>query len=177
MNESYSAIKYEVRPQAGNISVDIYGTVNQITGIDLQPAESSPSGVAKDSIPSFYSNLAEILLDYLDNDVPFDNAAVFHQFPFSEGRMTHFQRQCYAVILHVPFGYTITYGAVAWAVGNPQASRAVGGAMRANPFPLVIPCHRVVGETGLGGFMGSRANLTLDVKQELLSLESMEIGT
>ena len=177
MNNHQNLIRYPVRPQNGGVSVDIYGTTSKITGIDLQPAESSQSAPDTGVIPDFYRDLSSILLNYLENDIAFDNAAVFHQFPFSEAGMTNFQRRCYAVILHVPFGYTITYGAVAWAIGNPQASRAVGGAMRANSFPLVIPCHRVVGETSLGGFMGSRANLTLDVKQELLNLESIEIET
>ncbi|GAB2852138.1 methylated-DNA--[protein]-cysteine S-methyltransferase [Actinocorallia aurea] len=66
----------------------------------------------------------------------------------------------------VPYGQVISYGALAARAGSPEAARAVGAAMGANPLPVVVPCHRVVGGAGLGGFGGGR-----ETKEALLSLE------
>ncbi len=68
----------------------------------------------------------------------------------------------------VPYGKTASYGAIARRVGRPRSARAVGRVMAANPLPLVIPCHRIVGYGGsLTGFGGGLA-----LKKELLRLES-----
>lgn len=78
-----------------------------------------------------------------------------------------FHRQVLEILAAcVPFGETMTYGELAEMVGRPRAARAVGGAMAANPAPIFIPCHRVVGAQGLGGFGPG-----LEVKRRLLSLE------
>ncbi len=66
----------------------------------------------------------------------------------------------------LPFGKTTTYGALAEASGHPKAARAVGRVMNANPFPLVIPCHRVLASNGPGGFA-----LGLQMKENLLTFE------
>lgn len=79
-----------------------------------------------------------------------------------------FFRRALDACARVPYGATTTYRALADELGNPKASRAVGGAMASNPIPIVIPCHRVVGSTGsLTGFGGG-----LDQKQRLLALEA-----
>jgi methylated-DNA-[protein]-cysteine S-methyltransferase len=52
----------------------------------------------------------------------------------------------------VPSGSVVSYADLAHMVGSPRAARAVGGAMAGNPLPIFIPCHRVVGRKGLGGF-------------------------
>ncbi|HZY70316.1 MAG TPA: methylated-DNA--[protein]-cysteine S-methyltransferase [Thermoplasmata archaeon] len=67
---------------------------------------------------------------------------------------SEFDRHIYAALLKVPAGRTITYGDLAKSAGYaPTAARAVGGAMARNPIPIIIPCHRVVGDAGgLTGF-------------------------
>lgn len=81
---------------------------------------------------------------------------------------TPFQRAVWRQVQEIPYGGTISYGELARRVGNPKASRAVGSANGANPIPIVIPCHRVIGADGkLGGFGGG-----LPVKQALLELET-----
>ncbi|WP_049564169.1 methylated-DNA--[protein]-cysteine S-methyltransferase [Streptomyces sp. SBT349] len=69
----------------------------------------------------------------------------------------------------VPFGSVVGYGALAGRVGDPDAARAVGAAMGANPLPVVVPCHRVVAsDGGIGGFSGG-----LETKRTLLALEGV----
>jgi methylated-DNA-[protein]-cysteine S-methyltransferase len=81
---------------------------------------------------------------------------------------TSFQRAVWRQLQDIPYGGTISYGELARRVGNPKASRAVGSANGANPLPIVIPCHRVIGADGkLGGFGGG-----LPIKQALLELEA-----
>jgi len=68
---------------------------------------------------------------------------------------TLFQRGVWEAVAAVPFGQIASYGQIARTVGRPNASRAVGAANGANPLPIVVPCHRIVGSTGtLTGFRG-----------------------
>lgn len=83
--------------------------------------------------------------------------------------MTPFQKNVIASCRQIPPGKTLTYGQLADAVGSPGAARAVGSVMRTNRFPIVVPCHRVVGAKGLGGFSASRGVKT---KRMLLELEN-----
>ncbi len=73
---------------------------------------------------------------------------------------TDFQRAVWSAVGDVPFGATVSYGEVAAAVCRPRAVRAVGAAQAANPIPIVIPCHRVIGcdgaLTGYGGGLGTK---------------------
>jgi O-6-methylguanine DNA methyltransferase len=83
-------------------------------------------------------------------------------------RGTPFQRRVWAEVAGVPYGATTTYGEIAARLDRPRAVRAVGAANGANPLPLFVPCHRVVGADGaLRGYGGG-----LPVKAELLRLES-----
>ncbi len=80
---------------------------------------------------------------------------------------TPFQRETWRQLLAIPYGETISYGELARRMGKPGASRAVGAANGANPIPIVIPCHRVIGSNGdLTGFGGG-----LETKRRLLLLE------
>ncbi len=83
-------------------------------------------------------------------------------------RGTEFQRAVWERLLAIPYGETLTYGAIAAQLGRPSASRAVGASNGRNPIGVVIPCHRVVGSTGaLTGYAGG-----LDRKRQLLDLEA-----
>jgi len=80
-----------------------------------------------------------------------------------------FGRKVLRACRNIPHGQTATYGALAARVGSPAAARAVGGAMAANPIPLIIPCHRVLrADGGLGGFSATGGTAT---KQRLLQHE------
>lgn len=75
----------------------------------------------------------------------------------------------YDILLRVPFGETTTYGAIAEELGDRALARAVGSALGANPFPIIIPCHRVVAAGGkMGGFSAPGGR---DAKRRLLEIE------
>jgi methylated-DNA-[protein]-cysteine S-methyltransferase len=81
---------------------------------------------------------------------------------------TPFTRRVYEIVRRIPPGQTRSYGEVADAAGRPGAARAVGAAMARNRICLFIPCHRVVGSSGIGGWSGSGG---LEQKRALLDLE------
>lgn len=88
---------------------------------------------------------------------------------------TPFQRRVWEQIAAIPRGQTRSYGAVAQRLHN--APRAVGQACGANPFPIVVPCHRVVAsDGGLGGFARQGGGFLLDVKRWLLRHEHCSTG-
>ena len=84
---------------------------------------------------------------------------------------TAFQQRVWALLRTIPVGQTRTYGEIARELGS--AARAVGQACRANPCPIVVPCHRVVGQRGLGGFAGDRTGRRLTIKRRLLEHEGV----
>jgi len=98
---------------------------------------------------SYFKPLQEQIAAYFGGEV-----VVFgDDIPVNFGLMSDFGRAVLGACRQVGFGRTITYSGLARRIGNPKASRAVGGAMAANPMPLIIPCHRVLRSDGeLGGF-------------------------
>lgn len=84
-----------------------------------------------------------------------------------------FNRRVYAVARAIPPGRTVTYGEVAHRLGEPGAARAVGRALGQNPFPIVVPCHRVLGAgEWIGGFSAPGGRET---KLRLLALEGLDL--
>lgn len=88
-------------------------------------------------------------------------------------RGSAFQREVWSRLCAIPAGHTRTYGEIAGAFG--ATARAVGQACGDNPYPVVVPCHRVVGANSLGGFAHTRGGHMLDVKQRLLVHEGVLI--
>ena len=88
--------------------------------------------------------------------------------PFALRGGSAFERAVWDEIARIPYGEMVTYGAIATALGDPGAARAVGTACNRNPIPVIVPCHRVVGAGGkMVGFGGG-----LDRKRKLLELEA-----
>lgn len=78
-----------------------------------------------------------------------------------------FQKKVWRALSEIPYGETLSYLDIARQIGQPKACRAVGQANRANPLPILLPCHRVIARDGrLGGYAGGAAE-----KQFLLELE------
>ncbi len=81
--------------------------------------------------------------------------------------MTPFAKKVYKAVLGIPLGQVRTYKWVARKAGCSKACRAVGQVLKNNPYPLIIPCHRVIESNGcIGGYMGGRK-----IKKKLLNLE------
>ena len=84
---------------------------------------------------------------------------------------TQFQLKVWEQLRQIPYGQVIPYGELAHRVGNPGACRAVGGANRRNPIPIIVPCHRVIAANGtLGGYSGN-CDGSAPIKRALLTLE------
>lgn len=88
-----------------------------------------------------------------------------------DSSLTDFRRKVYIAVLDIPKGQTRSYKWVAEKIGSPRASRAVGNALNANPYPGVVPCHRVIRSDGsIGGyFKGASA------KRRMLELECVDL--
>jgi methylated-DNA-[protein]-cysteine S-methyltransferase len=86
---------------------------------------------------------------------------------------TPHQRKVWRAMSRIGAGRTASYGSLARQLGS--SPRAVGNACRANPLPIVQPCHRVVAADGPGGFAGRRTGTKLDLKRRLLAHEGIEI--
>ena len=85
---------------------------------------------------------------------------------------TSFQQTVWEATRAIPYGETRSYEWIAQRIGKPKAARAVGQALNRNPFPIIVPCHRVIGKSGnLTGF-----SCGLDVKRRLLELESTAVS-
>jgi methylated-DNA-[protein]-cysteine S-methyltransferase len=83
---------------------------------------------------------------------------------------TRFQLRVWQALTTIPYGETVSYGELGWRLGLSRGARAVGLANGANPLPIVVPCHRVIGADGtLTGFGGG-----LRIKRALLALEGAE---
>jgi methylated-DNA-[protein]-cysteine S-methyltransferase len=88
--------------------------------------------------------------------------------------LTAFQRSVYAVARSIPPGATLSYGEIAVRLGDRSAAREVGEAMGQNPFPIIVPCHRVLAAGGkVGGFSAAGGVTT---KLRLLDIEGAQVG-
>jgi methylated-DNA-[protein]-cysteine S-methyltransferase len=135
--------------EANGAVVRIAWTDHQAGDARAQPGETPLLSRAAQQLGEYFAGARR------DFDLPLDPAG------------TPFQRRVWAEMARIPFGATESYGALARKTGS--VARAVGGACAANPIPIVIPCHRVVGGGGaLGGFSGGAGPTT---KRALLELE------
>jgi len=88
-------------------------------------------------------------------------------------RKTTFAQRVFAAVSKIPKGKVSTYAAVAKAIGKPKAARAVGNALRNNPHPITVPCHRVVrSDCRVGGYFGKKDSVR---KTRLLKKEGGKI--
>lgn len=85
-------------------------------------------------------------------------------------KITEFQKKVYGVLLSSKAGDILTYGQIANMIGC-SSPRAIGQALKRNPVPIVIPCHRVVGKGWEGGFGGETSGSKMELKRFLLKLE------
>ncbi len=88
--------------------------------------------------------------------------------------VTGFQQTVYAVARGIPFGATLSYGEIAARLGDRALAREVGEAMGQNPFPIIVPCHRVLAAGGKPGGFSAAGGVT--TKLRLLDIEGAQVG-
>ena len=133
-----------------------------LTGIEYLPRGAATLA----PVDRFAERVCRQIERYLDDpgfrfDLPFDF------------RGTEFQCRVWRAIHDIPSGRTLRYVDIARRLRT--APRPVGGACGANRIPIVIPCHRVVGSDGIGGFMHARGGFPLEIKRWLLRHERAEV--
>ncbi len=133
-------------------------TADALTGIDFLPADEKPQRATS----AFAKKVCEQLLRYLENpdakfSVPLDLHGTAHQ------------KKVWQAMLAIPRGQTRSYGEIARELKS--CAQAVGQACGSNPIPVIVPCHRVVGKGGLGGFAHHASGGPLDIKRWLLAHE------
>lgn len=139
----------------------VEGTEDAVTAIYLPNQRHRAS---KGPVPRAVKDAADQLEEY------FAGKRRRFKVNFAPTPATDFQRDVWDALIAIPYGEVRTYGEVASSVRRPRASRAVGNANHANPWPILVPCHRVVATSGLGGYGGGD-----EVKRFLLDLEGVTL--
>jgi methylated-DNA-[protein]-cysteine S-methyltransferase len=130
-----------------------------LRSIEFSPDDGPPAGERRDQNPLLVESLRQMRAYFAGElrefDLPLELVG------------TDFQKRVWRHLATIPYGRTRTYAEIAAALGVPKAVRAVGAANGANPLPVVLPCHRVIGADGkLVGYGGG-----LPLKRRLLELE------
>lgn len=167
-----------MRGQPGQLEFSVRSGAIQIAWNDeglltrVQIFSAGGQGSLDDSpwVPKRAIRLIENMVDYFDRGSPLDQIS-WEDLAISE--WSEFQKKVYQATSLIPHGETRTYGWVAHKIGKTLACRAVGQALSKNPVPLLVPCHRVVSNHSLGGFMGEDDPdaPVVGLKRQLLDLE------
>ncbi len=142
------------------LNLAIYTTGNALSAIDFVAGQSPPVSPC--------NAVAERVVYQLERY--FDDPQWTFDLPL-QLRGTDFQRRLWSALCDVPKGSTNTYGQFANLLHS--GAQAVGQACRRNPAPIVVPCHRIVSQSGLGGYAGATGGNKLQIKQVLLAHESI----
>jgi len=137
-----------------------------ITGV-LLPLRSGRSGPRFDDgidVPAFVRTAIEGMVAVMAGD-----ARDLRGVPLDGRGVDEFRHVVYAATRDIPPGATRTYGEIARAIGRPYAARDVGAALSRNPYPIIVPCHRVVAANG--ALTGFSAPGGLATKRRMLELE------
>lgn len=156
------------------------------TGLGWVGILASPRGIRRLTLPQVSRAMARACLELSESDVgpghalamPLDIEGRLEQFFLGQETTFHnvldvvgtpFQKRAWEVVRTIPWGETRSYTWVAHNMGHLGAARAVGQAMRANPVPFIVPCHRVIGRDGrLCGYGGPGG---VNLKHKLLEME------
>jgi methylated-DNA-[protein]-cysteine S-methyltransferase len=144
----------------------IFATAKGISKVDFLDPDSKSIDFASDETAASHCDAAA---SWLKNYFQGQGDSYPGPYDFSG---TEFQKAVWGQIADISFGSTLTYGEIAHAVRKPHASRAVGAATGANPVPLLIPCHRVMGVSSrITGYSGGEG---IPTKKKLLRHEAIE---
>ena len=148
---------------------------NMIYGIYVKSEADAKPGFP-DTLPHYmsagYEELASLIKKQFDSY--FSGKKTLFDLPLVLSG-TDFQMKVWEKMAEIPYGEVVSYRELASTAGNPAAARAVAGACRANLFPVVIPCHRVIASDGsIGGYSGKKR--LVDFKKKLLLIEGVKKG-
>jgi methylated-DNA-[protein]-cysteine S-methyltransferase len=137
-----------------------------ITGVLLPSAHGRPGPALEDgvAVPPFVRAAIEGIVAVMAGE-----AQDLHEIPLDERGIDDWRRTVYAATREIRPGTTRSYGEVARAIGRPDAARDVGAALARNPYPVIVPCHRVVAANG--ALTGFSAPGGLATKRRMLQLE------
>jgi methylated-DNA-[protein]-cysteine S-methyltransferase len=124
----------------------LYAGFPERTEADAVRALHLARGTIGEESPTAFDRFADRLIAYFDG-----SKVDWRDLPVALPG-TPFQRRVWEATREIPHGQTATYGDIAVMAGQPRAARAAGSALAANPAGLLIPCHRVVSSTGIGGY-------------------------
>ena len=135
---------------------------------DPAGGEGDDGRSVQDDMPADVAGWADLVIAYFEGE-PVD----FSRILLDQSGLTATEQAIYAALRLVPRGETTTYGDLAERIGSPGAARAVGVAMARNPWPLIVPCHRVLAKGGaLHGFSAPGG---LDTKRRMLAMEGVDL--
>lgn len=162
---------------AAPLALDLHWDGETVREITLRWADGPPPGVGASeadaarrgpAAPHVVSETGRAMQEALSRYVAGEDVR-WPRLPLDFSRLTPFQQEALDALYRVGHGTVVTYSELAAMTGRPTAARAAGRAMATNPFPLVLPCHRVVGKRGeLTGFGPG-----LPMKRWLLVLEGV----
>ena len=137
-----------------------------ILGVELPGPRTRdlPRLDGRSDVPTFVREAASAMAGVLAGD-----RRDLRDLPLDEARLDPFRRSVYAATRAIPPGTTATYGQIARTIGRPDGARDVGVALSRNPFPIIVPCHRVVAANG--ALTGFSAPGGLETKRRMLALE------
>ncbi len=152
---SYDAVMDTPIP---GIKLGVQWHSGMVYGMDFLPAAVADKGAKDKQLAA----TMDVLGDYFSNGYSPATLAIHLA-------GTDFQLRVWQAIQQIPPGAVATYAELAHHLGS--APRAIGGACRRNPIPIIVPCHRVVASNGIGGFAGAVMGKHIDIKQWLLDHE------
>lgn len=121
--------------------------------IDLKVAQTSFGKIVALQLKSYFEKAK------FKFDLPLEQVGTAHQL------------KVWAALRQIPAGSVLTYGQLAEKIGS--SARAIGNACRNNPLPIVVPCHRIVAASDIGGFSGAKQGVLLEIKRHLLNHEGL----
>jgi len=151
------------KPPAGLAGIGIFSTGAQLCALRWLPAAEKTPALGRTAPDPLVDEICRQLTAY------FADPHWCFSLPLQLVGST-FQRRVWQALRNIPVGTTCSYGALAARLQT--SPRAIGGACRCNPVPIVIPCHRVVSASGPGGYCGRTRGVLWDIKRSLLAHEA-----
>jgi methylated-DNA-[protein]-cysteine S-methyltransferase len=166
-------IKYAIVPTAWG-EILLAGSARGLCGLALPPARKCDPHRRARKIWGGCTHAGSLLQDLQNQIIQyFDGQTIDFNASVDLSGLSDFQQKVLTATKQLKYGQTITYANLGKSIGQPTAARAVAQALGQNPVPLVIPCHRVIGSDGLGGFSADQG---VKLKQKMLEMEAASVA-